>query len=69
MMQYQFFLKTSPKELALRLYKNKEHRPMISHLQSKQELEEYVGKHLFERLPFYLKAKKLLILIIKVSRQ
>ena len=52
------FLKTSPKELALRLYKNKEHRPMISHLQSKQELEEYVAKHVFERLPFYKKAKK-----------
>ena len=52
------FLKTSPKELALRLYKNKENRPMISHLQSKQELEEYVAKHVFERLPFYIKAKK-----------
>ena len=52
------FLKTSPKELALRLYKDKDHRPMISHLQSKQELEEYVAKHVFERLPFYKKAKK-----------
>ena len=30
---------------------------MISHLQSKQKLEEYVGKHLFERLPF-IKSKK-----------
>ena len=52
------FLRTSPKELALRLYKGKEHRPMISHLQSEQELEEYVAKHIFERLPFYKKAKK-----------
>jgi shikimate kinase len=51
------FLKTSPKELVLRLYKDKDHRPMISHLQSKQELEEYVAKHVFERLPFYEKAK------------
>jgi shikimate kinase len=31
---------------------------MISHLQSEQELEEYVAKHIFERLPFYKKAKK-----------
>ena len=52
------FLKTSPKELAFRLHKDKMHRPMISHLQSKQELEEYVAKHIFERLPFYKKAKK-----------
>ena len=52
------FLKTSPKELASRLYIDKEHRPMISHLQSKQELELYVSKHIFERLPFYEKAKK-----------
>jgi len=52
------FLKTSPKELAFRLYKDKMHRPMISHLQSKQEIEVYVAKHLFERLPFYMKAKE-----------
>ena len=55
------FLKTSPKELAFRLYKNKEHRPMISHLKSKHELEEYVAKHIFERLPFYEKAKKTIV--------
>ena len=52
------FLKTSPKELAFRLYKDKKHRPMISHLQTKLELEEYIAKHIFERLPFYMKAKK-----------
>ena len=52
------FLKTSPKELVFRLHKDKMHRPMISHLKSKQELEEYVAKHIFERLPFYKKAKK-----------
>ena len=52
------FLKTSPKELAKRLYKKKDNRPMISHLKSEQELHDYIAKHLYERLPYYLKAKK-----------
>tara|TARA_B100000212_G_scaffold337758_1_gene313183 strand:- start:477 stop:1004 length:528 start_codon:yes stop_codon:yes gene_type:complete len=55
------FLKTSPKELAKRLYKKKDNRPMISHLKSEQELHDYIAKHLYERLPYYLKAKKTII--------
>ena len=55
------FLKSSPKELANRLYDKKNNRPLISHIQSKEQLEEYIAKHLFERLPYYEKAKKTII--------
>ena len=55
------FLKSSPKELANRLYDKKNNRPLISHVQSKEQLEEYIAKHLFERLPYYEKAKKTII--------
>jgi shikimate kinase len=51
------YLKTSPKTLAERLFDQKDHRPMIAHLQTLQELEEFIGKHLFERVPFYIKAE------------
>ena len=34
---------------------------MISHLKSEQELHDYIAKHLYERLPYYLKAKKTII--------
>lgn len=51
------YLKTSPKTLAGRLFDQKDRRPMIAHLQTPQELEEFIGKHLFERVPFYIKAE------------
>ncbi len=51
------YLKTSPSALASRLFEQREHRPMIAHLNSTMELEEFIAKHLFERIPFYLKAK------------
>ena len=51
------YLKTSPKTLAGRLFDQKDHRPMIAHLQTPQELEEFIGKHLFERVLFYIKAE------------
>ena len=34
---------------------------MISHLKSEKELHDYIAKHLYERLPYYLKAKKTII--------
>lgn len=52
------FLKTSPKELTQRLYAQKDLRPVIAHLESEEKLEEYIAKHLFERMPFYQKANK-----------
>lgn len=51
-----FYLKLSPKELAHRLMKEKEHRPLISRIED-QNLEEFIAKHIFERFPYYERAK------------
>lgn len=50
------YLKLGVPELVDRLSKEKEHRPLISHL-SDEDLPEFIGKHLFERNPFYQKAQ------------
>ena len=51
------YLKTSPKILASRLFEERNHRPNISHLDTPEDLEEFISKHLFERVPFYIMAK------------
>jgi shikimate kinase len=51
------YLKTTPKELVKRLFEQKDHRPMIAHLETKEELEEFIAKHLFERISYYIKAQ------------
>jgi shikimate kinase len=38
-----------------RLIKEKSTRPLIAHL-TDEELPEFIGKHLFERMPYYTKA-------------
>ncbi|NNJ89076.1 MAG: shikimate kinase [Eudoraea sp.] len=50
-----FYLQVSVPELTKRLSKEKQHRPVISHI-SDDSLPEYIGKHLFERTPFYMLA-------------
>ena len=50
------YLKASIKTLADRLFKERNKRPMISHINNEVVLLEYIGKHLFERLPYYSKA-------------
>ncbi len=52
---YVFYLQVSVPELARRLSIEKQHRPIISHLND-DSLPEYIAKHLFERNPFYMKA-------------
>lgn len=51
-----FYLKLSIPLLAERLIKEKAHRPLISHLQTKDQFIEFIGKHLFERAPYYNQA-------------
>ena len=51
-----FYLKAHIATLKDRLLLEKDKRPLISHLQTEEELTEFIGKHLFERLPFYGKA-------------
>lgn len=47
------YLKMSVQKLTERLFTEKDHRPLISHLENKEELEEFVRKHLFERGFYY----------------
>ena len=51
-----FYLKTSIKEIVNRLMAEKEERPLVSGIGSKDSMTEFVAKHLFERNPFYADA-------------
>ena len=57
--QQVFYLKVSIPVLAERLITEKDHRPLIRHLED-EELPEFIGKHLFERNPFYNQASHIL---------
>ena len=52
-----FYLKTSINSLISRLFNEKEIRPLIAHLENKEDIKDFVGKHLFERNPVYNKAQ------------
>lgn len=51
------YLHTSIPALAKRLFPEKAQRPLISHVSTLEALTEFIGKHLFERSPFYQKAQ------------
>lgn len=48
-----FYLKASVQELANRLIKEKEQRPLVARFNNEDKLTEFIGKHLFERNYFY----------------
>ena len=48
-----FYLRASVDALANRLFELKANRPLISHLESMEDLKEYIAKHLFERGFYY----------------
>ncbi len=50
------YLKASVDFLTNRLYNEKETRPVISHLESHELLEDFIRKHLFERSYYYNQA-------------
>ncbi|MBF8151303.1 AAA family ATPase [Winogradskyella sp. F6397] len=52
-----FYLKLSIPLLVKRLFKERENRPLISHISTEAELLEFIGKHLFERIPYYSKSQ------------
>ncbi|MBU2904470.1 AAA family ATPase [Arenibacter algicola] len=54
-----FYLKVSIPGLVKRLMLEKEHRPLIKNLDD-GDLQEFIGKHLFERNNFYLKANHII---------
>lgn len=47
------YLQTSIATLTDRLFAERKKRPLISHLDTKATLTEFIGKHLFERLSYY----------------
>jgi shikimate kinase len=47
------YLKASISSLSERLILEKDQRPLISHIENKDQLNEFIGKHLFERSPYY----------------
>ena len=47
------YLRATVKTLSDRLFTERRKRPLIAHLQTEEELLEFVGKHLFERSNFY----------------
>ncbi|WP_242093304.1 shikimate kinase [Aestuariivivens sediminicola] len=51
-----FYLKATLPHLVNKLFKKKNKRPLIAHLESKEELRDFIGKHLFERAPYYEQA-------------
>lgn len=51
-----FHLKMSISSLAERLFEERANRPLISHLDDRMQLEEFIGKHLFERSFYYNQA-------------
>ena len=47
------YLKATIPTLSDRLFEEKSKRPLIAHLKTKNELNEFIGKHIFERASFY----------------
>lgn len=50
------YLKCSVETLTERLWKEKDNRPLIAHLTSKDVLNDFIRKHLFERSFYYSQA-------------
>ncbi len=55
-----YYLQSTPKELSERLFLEKENRPLLKGITSKNKLTEFIGIHLFERQQFYYKANYIL---------
>jgi len=51
------YLRSDLSTLTERLFKEKENRPLISHLKTKESMKEFIAKHIFERKVQYENAK------------
>ncbi|MGN7516119.1 MAG: shikimate kinase [Allomuricauda sp.] len=56
---HSIYLDVSIPNLLERISNEKEHRPLVKNI-SNEELPEFIGKHLFERRPYYMQAKHIL---------
>ena len=54
--KYSIYLKVPLKILSKRLYLKKEKRPILSNIDSINNMKEFIAKHIFERIPFYEKS-------------
>ncbi|MFD1162411.1 MULTISPECIES: shikimate kinase [Hwangdonia] len=54
------YLKATIPTLVNRLKNEKAKRPLIAHIETDDLLAEFIGKHLFERAPFYGQADKII---------
>ena len=52
------YLKTSIDELTDRLFYKKTKRPIIAHLNTREQLHDFIRKHIFERSFYYTQADK-----------
>ncbi|GAA4274513.1 shikimate kinase [Aquimarina gracilis] len=50
------YLQTSLEELTKRLFEERNKRPLIAHLETQDELKDFIRKHLFERSFYYNQA-------------
>ena len=48
-----FFIDVNAKILSERLFEKKEKRPLISSIETIDEMKQFINKHYFERRPFY----------------
>lgn len=51
------YLKTPLEILTTRLFQEKANRPLLAHLQTEEELNDFLRKHLFERVYYYNQSK------------
>ncbi len=56
-----FYLKASIPALVQRIKSETQQRPLVAHLKTDEQLTEFIGKHLFERAPFYVQANKTIL--------
>ncbi|ULC58684.1 AAA family ATPase [Flaviramulus sp. BrNp1-15] len=63
------YLKASIPNLVDKLIKKKSKRPLIAHIKTKDELTEFIGKHLFERVQYYNQAEIQIITDNKTKKE
>jgi len=51
------YLRGSVPKLTEKLFLKKAKRPLIANIETKEAMAEFIGKHLFERSPFYSRAE------------
>lgn len=63
------YLKASITKLADKLIEKKAKRPLIAHIETKEDLAEFIGKHLFERSHYYSQAKHIVMTDDKTKKE